>query len=171
MTNPEPADHYAVLDLCHPKPDGKAADQNEIKAAYRRALLHSHPDKVRGRQVEQVERPRYTIDKVIEAYNTLVNPSTRLQYDERLKVKRQCKSDRNAENYEGIETIDLDDLVYDSHRHEWRHGCRCGDESGFRVTEDELRGGSDSGEVIAECPGCSLLLRVTYAMADEPGTP
>lgn len=171
MTNSESADHYTVLDLWHPESGGKAVDQNEIKSAYRRALLRNHPDKGRGRQVEQLEQPQYTIDEVTEAYNILVNPSTRLQYDETLKIKRRGKNDKNVENHEGVEAIDLDDLVYDSHRHEWRHDCRCGDDSGFRVTEDELRGESDSGEVIAECPGCSLLLRVTYATADVPRTP
>ncbi|KAI4259421.1 MAG: hypothetical protein LQ352_000729 [Teloschistes flavicans] len=111
MTNSESADHYTVLDLWHPESGGKAVDQNEIKSAYRRALLRNHPDKGRGRQVEQLEQPQYTIDEVTEAYNILVNPSTRLQYDETLKIKRRGKNDKNVENHEGVEAIDLDDLL------------------------------------------------------------
>lgn len=161
-------DCYDVLKLQRPGSDGPAISQNEIKSAYRRALLLNHPDKHQGSDAIQAGKQRYTIDEVTRAYDILIDPSRRLQYDRQLQLKLREKDDHDPGNHHtGIEAVDLDDLEYDGHRKEWHRECRCGDSTGFRFTEEELQGNCDNGEVIAECPGCSLLMRVTFAVADD----
>lgn len=72
----------------------------------------------------------------------------------------------------GEEVVDLDDLVYDEVREVYWRGCRCGDSRGFVVSEGELERGMDRngmGEVLVQCGGCSLWLRVGFGVADEDG--
>lgn len=63
--------HYSVLNL----KDGKTYTDDEIKEAYRKALLLFHPDKCK-------EKPSvvYTIDQVKEAYQVLSSEKDRQQY-------------------------------------------------------------------------------------------
>ena len=64
------------------------------------------------------------------------------------------------------ETIDLDDLIYDDKQELWYKGCRCGQERGFAVTESQLENGAGDGEALVECAGCSLWIRILFAIDD-----
>ena len=56
--------------------------------------------------------------------------------------------------------IEIDDLDFDSQQSVFFYNCPCGDR--FRITLQQLL----SGEVIAECPSCSLQIRVVYRPSD-----
>lgn len=66
----ELADHYAALDVA------QAATEEEVRKAYHRTALDTHPDKWPGDEVK-AERFRRAAD----AWAVLSNPSTRAAYD------------------------------------------------------------------------------------------
>ncbi|EUC44704.1 hypothetical protein COCMIDRAFT_37522 [Bipolaris oryzae ATCC 44560] len=79
----------------------------------------------------------------------------------------------------GLELVDLSDFEEVQHAAadarggrqgvEWTRGCRCGDEKGFRIVEDELEDAQVRGEneVLVGCQGCSLWLRVGFEVEEE----
>ena len=161
-------DHYIVLGLPFPEPGKQVASQQEIRSAYRRALLLNHPDKSQLLGSLQAKPTRYTIDEITKAYMRLSDPSRRHQNSEQAKQDLPGKFNTgNRHPYLGIETLDLDELDYDGDKNEWNCSCRCRDPRGFRVTEAELQSNGDCGEVILLCSGCSLRLRVTFAIAGD----
>lgn len=52
---------------------------------------------------------------------------------------------------------------------EWTRACRCGDEKGFRILEEELEDAEGRGEkeVLVGCEGCSLWVRVGFEVEVE----
>ncbi|KAL8821558.1 MAG: hypothetical protein Q9223_000402 [Gallowayella weberi] len=159
-------DCYQVLALQQPFPGRPAVSQEQIKRAYRHALLAHHPDKSRIAVTSQPNTTQYTIDQVTTAYQTLIHPARRLEHDKQLRAKPHIKSDSDCvKSHAGIDTLDLDELDHDGYSNEWHRDCRCGDDKGFRVTEDDLQRSSDAGEMITECQGCSLRLRVKFGVA------
>jgi diphthamide biosynthesis protein 4 len=52
---------------------------------------------------------------------------------------------------------------------EWRRPCRCGSDVGFKITEQELEDAEKrgAGEVVVGCWGCSLAVRVGFAVEEE----
>lgn len=166
MNNHQELDCYKVLALRPPTYGLPPISHQEIKDAYRRALLSNHPDKVQDLGVLHSKKIRYSIDQVTNAYKTLTNKVYRLQHDRQLELNPKDKDDTRYENlYSGIETVDLDELHYDCARSEWHCDCRCGDAKGFSLNENDLHQSSEQGELVVECPGCSLRLKVTFAVA------
>jgi hypothetical protein len=51
----------------------------------------------------------------------------------------------------------------------WYRGCRCGDERGFMVTEMDLEKEAEHGEVVIGCRGCSLWMKILFAMEEGDG--
>lgn len=78
-----------------------------------------------------------------------------------------------------VETVDLDDLTWDGRAGVYYRSChRCGAARGYSLTEDDLdaAAGADDdgsadggGELMVQCTGCSLWLRVLFeeVMDDE----
>ncbi|KAF2239339.1 hypothetical protein EV356DRAFT_170730 [Viridothelium virens] len=166
-------EHYTTLGLSaslHTQYDAQS-----IKRAYRRALLLHHPDKT-----SQTPPPRNpssfnpqktsvpTIDDISLAYQVLSDPRTRTAYDRQLLLQSRTAPRRKEDDAEtfhsGLDTVDLDDLAYDEGDGVWTRECRCGQERGFVVTELELEREVESGEVCVGCRGCSLWLRVVFAV-------
>jgi len=64
-------------------------------------------------------------------------------------------------------------MAYSDATGEWYRGCRCGRERGYMVSEGDLEeavGNGErkgEGEVVVGCVGCSLWVRVTFAVAEE----
>ena len=169
--------HYEVLKL----PRTAHADSNlspqYLKAAYRRALLQHHPDKLRApikskhpqTEVETTKiKPDFTIDEITEAYAVLSVPKLRSEYDRDLKIQGYSeKNTRQRESDEfrtGCETLDLDDLTYDENEEIWFKNCRCGDRQGFLIREADLEEASDVGELFVGCRGCSLWMKVLFGV-------
>lgn len=159
--------HYTVLDLPSPNHEARTVSQNEIKTAYRKALLRWHPDKARS-SIDRV-RPNGTstanedatgpsIDAITLAYKTLSANSLRADYDRALLLDRQRGTPsipprhsskpqpRNAwqdppvtEPHESFESVSLDDFTAPNPNGESYRACaRCGTKKGFVVTEEEL---------------------------------
>lgn len=174
--------HYQVLDLPWAIGNDSELSAQYIKAAYRRALLLYHPDKTqaqsdltheKGRRSKVSREFTYTIDQISEAYAVLSVPELRFEYDRALKLHschlKGVKQGDNQAFRSGLETMDLDDLVYDEEKEVWLKSCRCGDEQGFQILGADLEEASDLGELYVGCRGCSLWLRVLFEVAGESG--
>lgn len=160
--------HYDILGLPPPNATGREPSLLDIKSAYRRALLLHHPDKsgsVLGASTNAASS-KYSVDQLLLAYKTLVDPASRLQYDQSLKSAPVSTLDAEK-SHPGLESMDLDDLEFDEVRNTWYRGCRCGNERGFVITEGELEEDAEIGEVVTGCRGCSLWLKVTFAVAQD----
>lgn len=49
----------------------------------------------------------------------------------------------------------------------WYRPCRCGNERGFALTEEDLEENADLGEVLVQCADCTIWLRVCYVVAED----
>ncbi|PGH04438.1 hypothetical protein AJ79_07095 [Helicocarpus griseus UAMH5409] len=79
-------DYYKILEV-----DPSATEQ-QIRFAYKRAALKSHPDRVPATSPERASREE-TFKRVNEAYYALSDPTRRREYDnERLRRQRQQKA-------------------------------------------------------------------------------
>lgn len=56
--------------------------------------------------------------------------------------------------------VEIDDMTYVQDIQTFFYDCPCGDQ--FRITLDELQ----SGYNIAECPSCTLQIRIIYTKDD-----
>ncbi|KAI9818063.1 MAG: Diphthamide biosynthesis protein 4 [Pycnora praestabilis] len=174
--------HYEVLELPWPN-TGQLTSAQEIKLAYRRTLLRSHPDKFKaaqmpiGRVTAQASSgvtSKYSVDDITEAYRILSNARARADYDRLLHLQPPLNdhplhlTDKYSTEIfrSGLETIDLDDLTFDEKLGIWFRGCRCGDERGFLVRDEELEREAGVGELGVGCRGCSLWLKVEFEAAE-----
>lgn len=73
-----------------------------------------------------------------------------------------------AQASSGVETIDLDDIAWDGRKKVYHHTCsRCGMKRGYCFRELDLEEVGEDGELMVQCTGCSLWLRVVFEDADE----
>lgn len=143
-------------------------------------------------------KPAYTVDDVKEAYTILADPKTRAEYytwflhnrhmlrssntTTAMAIGSQEQAQAISEDFIlGLELVDLSDFdeveptttstSKEEEREEgveWTRACRCGDEKGFRIVEDELEDAQVRGdnEVLVGCQGCSLWLRVGFEVQE-----
>lgn len=152
-------DYYTILNLSTRKLD-PTLSSSEVKSAYKRALLQHHPDKATSAPKSEI-----TVDSIALAYKILSSPSLKASYDTGLQTSRP-KDDADKVFHTGLDSVDLDDLDFDEGKEIWTRGCRCGDDSGFLVTEAELELNAEDGELITGCRGCSLWLRVMFGVEE-----
>lgn len=175
--------HYEVLGLPAPSIATKATppSQQDIKAAYRRALLVHHPDKApaspqRGGGRQKSTKPpdptsappRFTVDAIREAYQTLSTPSLRRECDRRLQSQARTSGTagmRPSQTTE-LDVLDLGDMNFNTKTTEYTSACRCGNRKGFCISEEELTE-VDGTEVLLECPDCSHHVRVCFEIEEE----
>ena len=161
--------YYELLGL-EARQYSMSLSQQEVKAAYRRALLKYHPDKrsqgAAGVGGTGADRP-FTVDDIALAYKTLSEPHLRSEYDRwRQSSAKTLDASVDRPHHTGLETVDLDDLAYDPEISRWSRECRCGDKTGFIVSEAELEKNAEDGELIIGCKGCSLWLRVLFEVEE-----
>lgn len=154
--------YYQLLNL----PSKSALSQENLKQAYRKALLAHHPDKRSPNPASKV----ITIDDVALAYKTLSDLQLRAEYDAWLESVGDKNIDQgpasNKPRHTGLETVDLDDLAFDDVNETWSRSCRCGEAMGFVVTSAELEKQVGDGEIIVGCRGCSLWLRILFGIEE-----
>lgn len=160
-------DHYEILALPASPGASNGINEKDIKLAYRRALLVHHPDKSKPSSNLKPKTSKYTVDQITIAYKTLIDPATRSEYDRLRASKPSPTSTAFQPSHPGLETVDLDDLSYDERQGLWYRGCRCGKSQAYTVFEEELEDNAEHGEIVAGCEGCSLWLRVTFAVAED----
>ena len=175
-------DYYQILGLSHRQSD-PSLTANDIKQAYRRALLRHHPDKAdqskESREVPKHDtftpgveyKAKFTVDQITTAFRTLSDPTARTQYDREVSLQQRDASAHSGplpqKYFSGFDTVDLDDLSFDETSGCWYRSCRCGQERGFVVTETELEEDAQQGELVTGCRGCSLWLKVVFQSAED----
>ncbi|KIW17457.1 hypothetical protein PV08_04651 [Exophiala spinifera] len=172
--------HYDVLRLSRGA-DWSRVSHEDVKSAYRRALLIHHPDKAaqvsfkkQQQQQEQEQQkppsrndsPAYSIDDIVVAYEVLADPRKRRMYDETLDKRDGSTLNRKDNTHIGVEAFDLEDLQYDERKNTWSKSCRCGEERGYVLTETDLDEESQDGEIYVGCRGCSLYIKVLFALEE-----
>lgn len=173
---PRDPTHYDVLQLPR-RTDWSRLSKDEIKAAYRRALLIHHPDRTAAAAHAVLNpasdlRPRtptYSVDEIVVAYEVLVDPRKRAAYDQALDFDRDHLSGRAGAGgangtHIGVEVYDLEDLDHDEAQNIWSKSCRCGDEQGYILNELDLEKESQHGEIYVGCRGCSLFVKVLFGL-------
>lgn len=157
-------DYYTILNLTIPSSLQDTTTNSEtLKTAYRKALLQHHPDRKSTEQTATI----FTVDQILQAYETLANPATRLKYDEILLKQGHGQGLAKGVERSAVETFDLEDLQY----HEtstggvWEKSCRCG--STYQVNEKQLEEVASDGEIVVGCRGCSLSIKITFDAVEE----
>lgn len=167
--------YYEILQLPPPRSSQKLAKE-DIKAAYHRALLAHHPDKATKNPSapmiaqKSANEDIYSVDQIVAAYETLVDPVKRTAYNERLdRISNGGASTLSKEKgtHPGVETLDLEELSFNEETNIWQHKCRCGNEDGYVLTEAELEREAEHGEIYVGCRGCSLFIRVVFGVTEE----
>ncbi|KPI39703.1 Diphthamide biosynthesis protein 4 [Cyphellophora attinorum] len=162
--------HYELLGLSA----GSDITPKDVKEAYHQALLRYHPDKVHRSASLSLSTAdaKYvpTIDRIVEAYNTLLDPSLRKAYDASLR------SSVKSVAHHGIELFDLEDFEHHENADgdRWTKSCRCGSPVAYVLSEEDLeqvvkeQPTQPDGlqEILLGCRGCSLFVRVTFATAE-----
>lgn len=170
--------YYEILSLPLP-PVNAALDYATLKAAYRHALLAHHPDKSPLKPAQPV-CATFSVDDITLAYQTLSNPQKRIEYDRSLWLATSrvfAKQKSAGKDHTGVEVVDLDDMIFDEDSNVWSRSCRCGSETGFMLNEadldlalkslEERLLGHDRGEVVVECTGCTLTLKIEFVATDQ----
>ena len=156
---------YEILGLS--SPSNSLASPHSIatlKAAYHRALLTHHPDK----SSRTASASSTSVDAIKSAYTVLSDPTSRASYDQELLLSNQ-RITTASDALTGEERVDLDDIAYDALTKSYFRACRCGEARGHEVSEEDLEVEAAGGarEVLVQCGGCSLWLRIEFAIVDD----
>lgn len=157
-------DYYTILGLSIPHyPHDTTVSPESLKSAYRKALLLNHPD----RNPAQQPATSFTVDQIIQAYETLANPASRLKYYEALSKQTSNSGLAKGTERSAVETFDLEELQYreSAQGGVWERPCRCG--STYQVNEKQLEEVASDGEIVVGCRGCSLSIKITFDAVEE----
>ncbi len=124
------------------------ASSEMIRNSYLRLARKYHPDK-------NLKDTKNMFLNVQKSYDTLKNPDTKETYDNSLKEALKKTTGSGA-----ITEIDLDDMEYEGTT--FFTECRCG--SKIHVSEEDL----DAEIELFPCEGCSMTIRVLYAISTSP---
>ena len=159
--------YYEVLELPAHAQEQHTVTKQDIKVAYRRALLQHHPDKSSVHESPPLPKPKYTVDDITTAYKILSDTPARSEFDRQLRLYASQFQKTAAKPMSGLETVDLDDLEYDDAAGIWYRICRCGNAKGYLITENDLEKEAEYGEIVTGCGGCSIWLKVVFQSMEE----
>ena len=181
-------DYYATLNLSN----STTTSTPDIRRAYKLALLAAHPDKQTGqaRSTHTVDEVKEAYAVLVDkdkrkSYDARVLRNGGVGGGN-VGVGTGGANMVSQEFLAGLEGLDLSDFcVLDpgfeftqtdggggeaeergeaEGQMEWTRACRCGDENGFKILEEELEDAEQrgEGEVLVGCGGCSLWVRVGF---------
>lgn len=137
----------------------KDASPADIKSAYHRALLQSHPDKQRTTTSSEI----HDISLIKEAYTVLSNRESRAVHDEQLNRQTYIvATPRPAQvvSLEEFEDQSGDGGDTEAEEGPWKYPCRCG--GFYRVTAALM----EKGEHLVACNDCSEVVWVGYELVE-----
>ncbi|KAI0778822.1 hypothetical protein BD413DRAFT_705714, partial [Trametes elegans] len=138
-------DYYDLLAV------STSASAADVKAAYHRALLASHPDKHGATLRGDVD-----IGLLKQAFHTLYTPALRKEYDAARASARSAGGPRPAQVVSLEEFAETEGAEGTT----WAYLCRCGGQ--YVVTEDAL----ESGQHLVGCVSCSEVVWVGYELVE-----
>jgi diphthamide biosynthesis protein 4 len=163
--------YYEILDIPPALQNEPTIPVATLRSAYRRALLQNHPDKAQAGTNAQAKPTTYTIDQISTAFSQLSNSKLRAQYDRELRLQSRSingSEQKAGETFRtGVEIVDLDDLNVVEEDGIWYRSCRCGEDRGFLIREQDLEEAAEDGEISVGCKGCSLWLKVLFGVMED----
>ncbi|KJA28587.1 hypothetical protein HYPSUDRAFT_129372, partial [Hypholoma sublateritium FD-334 SS-4] len=129
----------------------------EIKSAYHRALLKSHPDKRNASNSDN----HVDIALIKEAYTTLSNDEDRAAHNAHLKQQIHTVAGPRPAQVISLEEFDEESsgiAEEDSEGGPWRYSCRCG--GSYLITTTSM----EKGEHLIACGSCSEIIWVGYEL-------
>lgn len=147
--------HYQTLRI------HTSASQAEIKTAYHRVLLASHPDKKKSAPVSNVNglSEDFDIARIQDAYRVLANPDARAEYDASLTCTTNARV--NPSGPRPAQVISLEEFSEESIQSRWTYVCRCG--GVYVITEEDM----ESDRHLIACERCSEVIYVGYEVVEE----
>jgi len=144
-------DYYTLLHVT------RSASPNTIKAAYRRALLRLHPDKIN----HHVDDPEQLTDfgSLHDAFLTLSSEKLRTAYDAQGMLNRTGPRPAQVVSLECFDCSEGEGS--DAGISTWILTCRCGGR--YEITEVDL----ERGLHLVGCKSCSEVIWVGYEMVKE----
>ena len=140
---PPAVSHYEVLGV------SETASPEEVKRAFQRKALLSHPDKRKDGEANEAFR------RVQEAWEVLREPGSRSEYDKsNFEASRPVVVSAEV-RFEDMEDADCGEEEEDDAAYR-RHACRCGDY--YEISDVDIDAGDDA---VIQCMGCSLYVRIT----------
>lgn len=154
MASEDLTDYYSLLRIT------RSASPNTIKAAYHRALLRAHPDKIRQRADDSSQLT--DVGLLHDAFVTLSSAKLRSVYDAQgIGGRRTAPRPSQVISFERFECSDLEGSNGRAKSTCWTFPCRCGGK--YEVTEDHL----DRGLHLVGCGTCSEVIWVGYEVVNE----
>jgi diphthamide biosynthesis protein 4 len=160
---------YDILQL---QPSRRFIDPVELKLAYRRALLHYHPDKkhasplTKSNTFDSITSHGFSVDQITKAYKVFSSTKEKAIYDKNLeRGNRDSSTSSKANQHAGVDTFDLEELDYADDTDTWSRTCKCGHERAYTLSGRDLESASEQGEICVQCAGCSLFIRVLFETA------
>lgn len=142
--------HTQKLDLYQLLSISKNASMAQVKSAYHRTLLQSHPDKKKSS--EPID-----IALIKEAYSTLSNPQLRAEYD----AQHSYPAAPSRPAPRPAQVVSLGDFEEVEAEESWRYTCRCG--GSYLITSTSM----DEGEHLIACNSCSEAIWVGYELVES----
>lgn len=142
-------DYYSLLHVT------RSASPNTIKAAYHRALLRLHPDKLRQCANDPVQSA--DVGQLHNAFVTLSSSALRTAYDARAELSSTGSRPAQVVSLEQFDCLEGSNGATST----WTLACRCGGR--YELTEDDL----EHGLHLVECGDCSEVIWVGYEMVHE----
>ncbi|KAF9056051.1 DnaJ domain-containing protein, partial [Panaeolus papilionaceus] len=142
--------YYALLSI------PKNATQSQIKSAYHRALLTSHPDK---RKPSTDITDHVDINLLKRAYEILSDPELRASYDTNSRSKNQAHSVVSGPR--PAQVVSLEEFEESDDQESWSYPCRCS--GSYRITTSLM----EQGVHLIGCNSCSEAVWVGYELLDE----
>ncbi|KAF8581709.1 hypothetical protein K439DRAFT_1513611 [Ramaria rubella] len=142
----EDVDLYAVLKIPH---DAHASD---VKQAYHRILLSTHPDK---RKSGDRDLPPLDARLLRQAYLTLFDVESRREYDASLAA-REASVNSGSRPAQVVSLEEFEMKTSESGMERWTHACRCG--GVYRIDEQQL----EEDLHLIGCDSCSEVIWVGY---------
>jgi len=144
-------DYYDLLQIT------RSASPDTIKAAYRRALLRLHPDKIKHRADNPEQLTNFGL--LHDAFLTLSSATLRTAYDAQGELSRTCPRPAQVVSLEYFDCSEGEGSSAGIST--WTLGCRCGGR--YEITEVDL----ERGLHLVGCKSCSEVIWVGYEMAKE----
>ena len=124
----------------------------QIKSAYHRTLLQSHPDK------KKLSEPVLDIALIKQAYYTLSDPQLRSKYDAQRSYVPAPPRPAQLVSLDDFDEMDRKESETDDF---WQYACRCG---GFYHITTTLM---EKGEHLIACNSCSEVIWVGYELVES----
>ncbi|KAL5525987.1 hypothetical protein ACEPAG_7325 [Sanghuangporus baumii] len=151
--------HYQVLGVT------PTASHADIKAAYRHALLSSHPDKKTSFFTHSEHSGKFDVARLQDAYRVLSDDTARTAYDASISEADLISDGHAKAGPRPAQVISLEEFSFvdsdDAGIVKWTHTCRCG--GMYSITETDML----EDRHLAACGQCSEVVYIGYEVLEE----